>query len=144
MNRTAVGPMKWALATEGILEIPRIATGVGVILYSPGHHLAAGLHVLARRSPSRGDGAGSFLEATLTDVWREFGRRGVPLELSVALAGGGSLLAGTGLDEAGGKLVQQVRQALAARQLGVKLENVGGSRLRTLELDVAEGRIRVS
>lgn len=66
------------------------------------------------------------------------------MSVSVAIAGGASLLAGSGQDEVGSALVNQVKDILAGRKLSVKLENIGGTRLRTMILNIDEGKIKIS
>jgi chemotaxis protein CheD len=145
MKTTAVGPLKCEFAGEGVLWIDKIATGVGIILYNPQHKFAAGVHVL--RGLSRGqrvDQPGSFADTAMEYVIQEFSRRDIPLKVSVAIAGGASLLSGAEPDEVGSALVHQVKGILADRKLDVKLENIGGTRLRTMILNIDEGKIKIS
>jgi chemotaxis receptor (MCP) glutamine deamidase CheD len=44
----------------------------------------------------------------------------------------------------GSSLVSQIKEILADRKLEVKLENIGGTRLRTMILNVDEGKIKIS
>mgnify|MGYP002682030274 CR=1 FL=1 len=85
-----------------------------------------------------------FADTALEYALGEFTRRGIPLSVSVAIAGGASLLAGSGQDEVGSALVNQVKDILAGRKLSVKLENIGGTRLRTMILNIDEGKIKIS
>lgn len=137
--------MKCEFAEEGILWIDKIATGVGVILYNPQRRFAAGFHVLRGKSKGqRADSPGYFADTALDYTIQEFSRRGVPLTVSVAIAGGASLLASQVQDEVGTALVHQVKEILAGRKLDVKLENIGGTKLRTMILNVDEGKIKIS
>jgi chemotaxis receptor (MCP) glutamine deamidase CheD len=145
MKTTAVGPLKCEFAEEGVLWIDKIATGVGIILYNPQHKFAAGVHVL--RGLSRGqrvDQPGYFADTAMEYVIQEFSRRDIPLQVSVAIAGGASLLSGAEPDEVASALVHQVRGILADRKLDVKLENIGGTRLHTMILNIDEGKIKIS
>lgn len=145
MKTTAVKPMKCEFAEEGILWIDKIATGVGVILYNPQQKFAAGFHVLRGQSKGqRTDSPGYFADTALDYTIQEFTRRGIPLNVSVAIAGGASLLVGAEQDEVGSALVKQVKEILAGRKLDVKLENIGGTRLRTMILNIDEGKIKIS
>ncbi|HPI93912.1 MAG TPA: hypothetical protein PLT09_12485 [Deltaproteobacteria bacterium] len=145
MKTTAVKPMKCEFAEEGILWIDKIATGVGVILYNPQHKFAAGFHVLRGRSKGqRPDSPGYFADTALEYTIQEFVRRGIPLNVSVAIAGGASLLASHEQDEVGSLLANQVKEILTGRKLDVKLENIGGTRLRTMILNIDEGKIKIS
>jgi chemotaxis receptor (MCP) glutamine deamidase CheD len=77
-------------------------------------------------------------------VLQEFTKRGIPLTVSVAIAGGASLLASAEKGEVGSALVTQVKDVLTDNRLAVKLENVGGTKLRTMILNVDEGKIKIS
>lgn len=145
MKTTAVKPMKCEFAEEGILWIDKIATGVGVILYNPQHKFAAGLHVLRGQSKGQtSDNPAYFADTAVEYVIEEFTKRGIPLRVSVAIAGGASLLSSADQGEVGSALVGQVKEILSSRQLEVKLENIGGTRLRTMILNVDEGKIKIS
>ncbi|MGO9146398.1 MAG: hypothetical protein ACLQDF_08510 [Desulfomonilia bacterium] len=145
MKTTAVKPMKCEFTEEGVLWIDKIATGVGVILYNPQYKFAAGLHLLRGQSKGqRVDNPAYFADTAVEYAIAEFAKRGIPLKVSVAIAGGASLLSSSDQGEVGSTLVNQVKDILASRQLEVKLENVGGTRLRTMILNVDEGKIKIS
>lgn len=137
--------MQCEFADEGILWIDKIATGVGVILYNPEHKCAAGLHVLRGKSKGkRVDNPGYYADTALEHAIQEFSKRGIPLKLSVAIAGGASLLSGSQNTDVGASLVRQVKEILASKNLEVKLENVGGTKLRTMILNIDEGKIKIT
>jgi chemotaxis receptor (MCP) glutamine deamidase CheD len=145
MKTTAVKPMKCEFADEGILWIDKIATGVGVILYNPQRKFAAGFHVLRGFSKGqRPESPGYFADTALDYAISEFTSRGIPLQVSVAIAGGASLLSSGNQGDVGSSLVSQIKEILADRKLEVKLENIGGTRLRTMILNVDEGKIKIS
>ena len=145
MKTIAVKPMKCEFADEGLLWIDKIATGVGVIIFNPQRKFAAGFHVL--RGLSMGQMAGNpayFADTAVDYVLQEFTKRGIPLTVSVAIAGGASLLASAEKGEVGSALVAQVKNVLTDKRLAVKFENVGGTKLRTMILNVDEGKIKIS
>lgn len=145
MKTIAVKPMKCEFADEGLLWIDKIATGVGVIIFNPQHKFAAGFHVL--RGLSKGQKAENpayFADTAVEYVLQEFTKRGIPLTVSVAIAGGASLLSSAENGEVGSALVTQVKNVLTDNRLAVKLENVGGTKLRTMILNVDEGKIKIS
>jgi len=145
MKTTAVKPMKCEFTEEGILWIDKIATGIGIIFYSPQYKFAAGLHLLRGQSKGqRADNPAYFADTAVEYAIAEFAKRGIPLKVSVAIAGGASLLSSSDQGEVGSTLVNQVKEILAGKQLEVKLENVGGTRLRTMILNVDEGKIKIS
>ena len=145
MKTTAVKPMKCEFTEEGILWIDKIATGVGVILYNPQYKFAVGLHLLRGQSKGqRSDNPAYFADTAMEYAIQEFTRRGIPLKVSVAIAGGASLLSSDEQGDVGSNLVKQVKEILAGKQLEVKLENIGGTKLRTMILNVDEGKIKIS
>ncbi|HOJ14081.1 MAG TPA: hypothetical protein PLS81_02065 [Deltaproteobacteria bacterium] len=145
MKTTAVKPMKCEFADEGMLWIDKIATGVGVILYNPEYRCAVGFHVLRGKSTgAKVDNPGYFADTALEHAVKEFEQRGIPLKVSVAIAGGATLLSGTHQQEVGTVLVNQVKEILAARKLDIKLESVGGTKMRTMILNIDEGKIKIT
>jgi chemotaxis receptor (MCP) glutamine deamidase CheD len=64
--------------------------------------------------------------------------------VSVAIAGGASLLSSHELNDVGVGLISQVKEILADKKLDVKIENIGGTKLRTMILNVDEGKIKIS
>ncbi len=137
--------MKCEFADEGVLWIDKIATGVGVILYNPQHKFAAGLHVLRGKSKGqRTENPAYFADTAVEYVVQEFIKRSIPLKVSVAIAGGASMLAASEQNDVGAALISQVKEILANKKLDVKIENIGGTKLRTMILNVDEGKIKIS
>lgn len=144
MKTIIVKPMKCEFTDEGILWIDKIATGVGVILFNAQHKFAAGFHILRGFSKGqKGETPATFADTAIEYAIREFSKKGIPLNISIAIAGGASLLEGADKG-VGSALVKSVKEALATKNLAVKLENVGGSKLRTMILNVDEGKIKIS
>ncbi|HDP25520.1 MAG TPA: hypothetical protein ENN34_08755 [Deltaproteobacteria bacterium] len=144
VKTTPVKPMRCEIVTEGLLWIDKIASGVGVILYNPERKVAGGYHVL------RGKSSGGvpvhpayYADTALSYVINELRKRGVHENLSVAVAGGASLLS-SGIDTLGELLVAAVKDSLKDQGLSVKIERVGGVKLRSMILNVDEGKIRIS
>lgn len=145
MKTIVVKPMKCEFADGGLLWIDKIATGVGVILFNPQHKFAAGFHVLRGLSKGqKADNPAYFADTAVEYVLQEFSKKGIPANLSIAIAGGASLLEGSDKGDVGATLVKAVKDALAAKKLSVKLENIGGTKLRTMILNVDEGKIKIS
>ncbi len=131
-------------ASEGLLCIEKIASGVGVVFFNPRYKFAAGFHVL--RGISEGNWPGNpcyFADTAVDHVIQEFEKRGIPLDLSIAIAGGATLLASSNMGSLGPSIVQSVKDVLSARNLPVKLENVGGTKIRSIILNVDEGKIKI-
>jgi chemotaxis receptor (MCP) glutamine deamidase CheD len=145
MKTTAVKPMRCEFADEGVLWIDKIATGVGVILYNPQHKFAAGFHVLRGKSKGqRADNPAYFADTVIEYAVQEFLKRSIPLKVSVAIAGGASLLSSNDQNDVGAGLISQVKEILAGKKLDVKIESIGGTKLRTMILNVDEGKIKIS
>ncbi|MFA5653607.1 MAG: hypothetical protein WDA72_05805 [Desulfomonilia bacterium] len=137
--------MKCEFATEGLLWIDKIATGVGIILFNPSKKLAAGMHVL--RGSSQGhvtDNPAYYADTALEHVIAEFKKRGADSRISVAIAGGASMLGSGEEDNMGARLVAAVKGILSRHNLTVKLEGIGGTKLRTMILNIDEGKIKIS
>jgi chemotaxis receptor (MCP) glutamine deamidase CheD len=145
LKTTAVKPMRCEIATEGLLWIDKIATGVGIILFNPQHKIAAGIHVL--RGLSQGvvpENPAYFADTAIQFVLEEFGKMGITGQISVAIAGGAAMLSSGEGDGVGLRLVTSIRNFLEGKNLPVKMESVGGSKLRTVILNIDEGKIKIS
>jgi chemotaxis receptor (MCP) glutamine deamidase CheD len=145
MKTIAVKPMKCEIATEGLLWIDKIATGVGIILFNPQHKIAAGIHVL--RGMSQGavpENPAYYADTAIQHVLEEFGKMGIQGQISVAIAGGAVMLSSGEGENVGTRLVAAIKSFLSGKNLSVKLESVGGSKLRTMILNIDEGKIKVS
>jgi chemotaxis protein CheD len=137
--------MRCEFATEGLLWIDKIATGVGIILFNPQKKIAAGMHVLRGISHGRAvDNPAYYADTALEYVMDEFRKRGAGQPISVAIAGGGAMLSSGDGDNIGARLVATVKTVLSRHNLSVKLEGVGGTKLRTMILNIDEGKIRIS
>lgn len=137
--------MRCEFASEGLLWIDKIATGVGIILFSSKHKFAAGIHVL--RGACQGEAPENpayFADTAVEYALREFNKRGVGGQLSVAIAGGASMLSSGDGENVGARLVAAVKKELAMHNLQVKVEGTGGTRLRTIILNIDEGKIKIS
>ena len=147
MAETKVALLGCEIATSGLLKIDHIGSGVGLILYSPSQKTAAGLHVLAPCSGSRASNNPiMYADTAIPYVMAELDRRGVKPPLSVAIAGGAALLKRQA--DSGGnaqlQLVEAVKAALERTNLSVKIEETGGTKIRSMVLNIDEGKIRVA
>lgn len=145
MKTTAVKPMKCEFASEGLLWIDKIATGVGIILFNPRHKMAAGLHILRGMSQGRRpENPAYFADTAIEHVISEFKKRGADGQISVAIAGGASMLASGESENVGSRLVSTIKDLLGRHNVPVKLESVGGTKLKTIILNIDEGKIKIS
>ena len=133
------------VANTGVLKIDRIGSGVGVMLYSGTKKTGAGLHVLAPRSGSvASQNPVMYADTAIPHVLRELESAGVKPPFSVAIAGGGSMLGEEKATGTGRKVVDAVREALAKAGLTVKMDETGGTKIRSMALDVDGGRIKIT
>jgi len=145
MKTTAVKPMRCEFATEGLLWIDKIATGVGVILFNPHIKLAAGVHILRGHSQGRAmDNPAYYADTALSHMLDEFKKRGSDRQISVAIAGGSAMLGSPEAENIGTRLVSTIKTLLSGHNLSVKVEGVGGTKLRTMILNIDEGKIKIS
>lgn len=137
--------MSCEFASEGLLWIDKIATGVGVILFNPAKKLAAGVHVLRGLSQGRGiENPAYYADTAIEYVLKEFHSKGINGQISVAIAGGASMLSSDQAENIGERLVGTVKGILERHNLPVKLEGIGGNKLRTMILNIDEGKIKIS
>lgn len=137
--------MKCEFASEGLLWIDKIATGVGIIVFNSGKKMAAGIHVLRGVSRNRDpENPAYFADTAIEYVLDEFKRRDAEEGLSVAIAGGAAMLDCQGSENVGINLVSDVKEILGSKRLSIKLEGIGGSKLRTMILNIDEGKIKIS
>ena len=137
--------MRCEFASEGLLWIDKIATGVGIIIFNSRNKLAAGIHVLRGISPGRiPDNPAYFADTAIEYVLDEFKNKGALNGVSIAIAGGASMLSSSEKENVGSNLVAIVKDILQNKNLSVKLEGVGGTKLRTMILNIDEGKIKIT
>ncbi|MBN2297690.1 MAG: chemotaxis protein CheD [Deltaproteobacteria bacterium] len=137
--------MRCEFANEGLLWIDKIATGVGIIVFNSKIKLAAGVHVLRGTSPGRvPDNPAYFADTAIEYVLNEFKNQGALNGVSIAIAGGASMLSSSEKEKIGTNLVAIVKDILRKNNLSVKVEGVGGTKLRTMILNIDEGKIKIS
>ena len=144
MAETSVKLLECVIATGGLLKIDQIGSGVGVILYSPSKKMGAGLHILAPRSGRIASQRPiMYADTAIPYALEELARRGVTPPFSVAIAGGAALLKSQNALGSSLHVIEAVKQALAKAKLSVKIEETGGTQLRSMLLDIDAGKIRV-
>ncbi|MEW6665721.1 MAG: hypothetical protein AB1512_10945 [Thermodesulfobacteriota bacterium] len=144
MAETSVKLLECVIASAGLLRIDQIGSGIGVILYSPAKRFGAGLHVLAPLSGRAGTSRPiMYANTAIPYALEELARRGVTPPFSVAIAGGAALLKSQNALGSSRHMVEAVKQALAKANLSVKIEETGGTKLRSMVLDIDEGKIKV-
>ena len=151
--------MECVLANKGRLKIGHIGAGVGVILYSAGSKVGAGLHILAPHSgPRLPDNPGMYANTAIPYILDQLENQKAKTPFSVALAGGATMLNVSDMASVGPRVVNavkdaltkghltvdEVKDALRAADLNIKIEKTGGSNIRTMVLDIDAGKIKVT
>ncbi len=145
MKETLVKIMQCAVVSEGLLKIANIGSGMGVILYSPGQGIGAGIHVLAPHSGSfKPRNPIMYANTAVPHVLEEMRNQGASPPFSVAVAGGSAMLAAKEESDTGSKLAEAIKEALANEQLRVKIDQTGGTEVRTMILNIDSGKIKIS
>ena len=137
------------MARAGVIVAYSLGSCVAVCLSDPANAVAGMAHVVL---PSAADAAGvrtpgryanTAIPALVTAI-REAG--GCSSQLQCRIAGGASVLkiGGEGqMPQIGKRNVEAVKDALERAGLWILAESTGGSRGRTVRIDVATGRVRV-
>jgi chemotaxis receptor (MCP) glutamine deamidase CheD len=144
VKETFVRPMQCVFASEGVLRIDRIGSGVGIVLLHKPRRLAAGAHVL--RGASAGHQAANpayFADTVIPHMLDEFSRQGAAKPFSLAIAGGASLLNAPSGDDAGSKLVALVKAVLERAGLPITFEETGDIFVRSILLNIDAGKIKI-
>lgn len=144
MNVINVQPMRVEFANAGVMKIERIAAGVGIILFHAATKTAAGMHVL------RGESAGQnppnpayFADTGIRYILDQFKEKGVQPPYLVAVAGGASMLALSEKAKSGSAVLPVVKDLLKNNNLPVKLEETGGTKVRTIFFNIDERKMKI-
>jgi chemotaxis receptor (MCP) glutamine deamidase CheD len=144
MAETSVKLLQCELATSGLLKIDQIGSGVGVIIYSSSQKTGAGLHILAPRSGSvAARNPLMYADTAIPFAMEQLAKKGVKPPFSVAIAGGAALLKCQTAMGSSQRMIEAVKAALANAALSVKLEETGGTKVRSITLDIDAGKIKI-
>jgi len=114
------------------------------MLYSPSHRIGAGIHALAPRSSgivSRNPIM--YANTAVPFIIKAFQEEGATSPFSVAIAGGAGLLNNETSLDSGRKMVAAVRDALDGADLTIKIDKTGGTKVRSIILDIDAGKIKI-
>jgi chemotaxis protein CheD len=163
-----IGEIRFSSQAGDVLVCYGLGSCVGVALYDPVSRVGGLVHVMLPAQPAPikpattrlttmtraatipdGQAAqpGRFADIAVPYALKELVHLGAVLtRLQVKLAGGAQMLGlmGDGSFDIGTRNSQAVRAALAAQQLRVHAEVIGGSVGRTMQLHLADGRVQVS
>lgn len=142
MEQTSVKIMQCMAAKKGQLTIDCIGVGVGVILFDRVKKVGVGLHVLAPRSavPSPPNPA-KYADSGVLHAIDMLTKEGGLDNPMVAIAGGAAMEGSLSGASMGIKVVEAVKETLSKAKLTVAKEDTGGSKIRSISLDIDKGQI---
>lgn len=144
MKEIVVEPMRCVIISEGLMKIDRIGAGVGIIIYNSPYKVAAGMHVL--RTLAQGMNVTNpmyYADTVIPYALEQLKQMGAHPPYAVAVAGGSVMMDMPAQHDIGSKLFSKVRELLTQVHLNPKLEETGGSKIRTMLLDVHAGKIKI-
>lgn len=145
MSTTSVKFLQFAIANKGRLQIDKIGSGVGVIMYSPAHKTGAGMHILSPMAGARKPkNPIMFADTAIPFIVEELNKNGVVPPLSIAIAGGAMMMSRGKMPDLGEKVVNAVVQSLKKAGLQAKINKTGGTSVRSMVLDIDAGKIRIT
>lgn len=143
MEKISVKIMQCRAAKKGQLTIDCIGVGVGVMFFDRTKKIGVGLHVLAPHSavpspPNPAKYADSGVLHAIDMLAKEGGGLDNP---TVAIAGGAAMEGSLSGASMGVKVVDAVKETLSKAKLKITKEDIGGSRIRSISLDIGTGQI---
>ncbi len=117
---------------------------MGIIIYNSSKKTAAGIHVLRAKAPNiNNTNPVYYADTVIPYVMNYFKEKGTSPPFSVAIAGGAALLDTPQAEDTGFELCKAVKELLAKENLTIKIEQTGGSQIRSMLLNVDAGKIKV-
>jgi chemotaxis receptor (MCP) glutamine deamidase CheD len=145
MDQTSVKIMQCAIAKQGQIQIDCIGVGVGVILYNQAKKVAAGLHVLVPRSATVSPpNPVKFANLAIPHALQLLEKEGVSPPFTVSVAGGAAMEGSAAGTSMGSKIVDALKEALEEVNLKIALDETGGSKIRSMILDVETGKVDIT
>jgi chemotaxis protein CheD len=142
MEQTSVRIMQCKTAKKGQLTVDCIGVGVGLVLYDKTKKIGVGLHVLAPRSAvTEPPNPAKYADTGVPHALELLMNEGGPANPLVAVAGGSAMEGALAGSSMGIKVVEAVKEALAKSKLNIYKEETGGSRIRSIILDIDKGQI---
>jgi chemotaxis receptor (MCP) glutamine deamidase CheD len=144
MEQTSVKIMQFKTAKKGQLTVDCIGVGVGVIFFDKVKKIGAGLHVLAPRSAAAAPpNPAKFADSGVLHAVDMFMKEGALNNPMVVIAGGASMEGSPSGASMGIKVVEAVKEALSKAKLNLSKEETGGSKIRSIILDIDKGQITI-
>lgn len=144
MAETSVKIMQCLLADKGILKIDRIGVGVGILFYNQAKKIGIGIHTLAPHADTiNPPNPAKFADTAVTYAIKLFEKEGAGPPYTVALAGGATMAGSPVTTNVGLKVAEAAKTALAKAKLNVKIDQTGGSNIRSMILNIDTGEIQI-
>ncbi|MBN1850186.1 MAG: hypothetical protein JW932_16560 [Deltaproteobacteria bacterium] len=144
MSFTSVKIMQCAVAKSGQLKINCVGVGVGVILYNPTRKIAVGLHILAAQaSTPLPDNPAKYANTAIPYAIDLLDKEGAKQPLSATIVGGAVMSGMSAESGMGVRVVDAVKDALSAAKLDINRDETGGSKIRSLTLNIETGEIAI-
>jgi len=144
MEQTSVKIMQCKTAKKGQLTVDCIGVGVGVVFYDRIKKVGVGLHVLAPHSVTASPpNPAKFADSGVTHAIDLLAREGSQANPSVTIAGGAAMEGSAAGASMGIKVVGAIKEALSKAKLSIVKEDTGGSKIRSIVLDVDKGQVNI-
>jgi chemotaxis receptor (MCP) glutamine deamidase CheD len=144
MEQTSVKIMQCKTASKGQITIDCIGVGVGIIFFDRTKKIGIGLHVLAPRSSmSTPPNPAKFADTGVLHAIDVLSKEGVSSNPVIVIAGGAGMEGSPAGASMGIKVVEAVKEALSKAKLNIFKEETGGSKIRSIILDVDKGQINI-
>ena len=144
MEQTSVKIMQCKSAKRGQLTVDCIGVGVGVIFFDRIKKIGVGLHVLAPRSATAAPpNPAKFADSGIIHAIDLLVKENPSASPFIAIAGGAAMEGSTSGVSMGIKVVEAVKEALAKAKLSIAREETGGSKIRSIFLDIDKGQIDI-
>lgn len=134
---------------QAVLKAYGLGSCLAVALYDPGRRMGALAHTLLpqRRPGEPIDGGAKFVDEAIRLMVAELERAGADLtRVQAKIAGGANMFEAdylTVIQGIGVRNARSARDTLAALDIPLVAEDVGGNRGRTVEFDLASGQLLV-
>jgi chemotaxis protein CheD len=144
MEQTSVKIMQCGIVKKGLLTVDCIGVGVGVIFFDKAKKIGVGLHVLAPHSAMASPAnPAKFADTGVLHAVNLLIKEGAATNPLVAIAGGAAMEGSSAGASMGVKVVEAVKEALSKAKISIFREESGGSKIRSLQLDVDKGQINI-
>lgn len=137
-----MGQLRLAQAPERLVAV--LGSCVAVCLHHPRLRVAAMAHVVLPDSDGHTGGPGKFADTSVAALLKELEKTtGTRAGYVAKLAGGASMFGAAGPLQIGAANATAVKAALAAAQIKVVAEDLGGEHGRRVEFDPADGGLSI-